>query len=330
MRDSGIDPIILDAGDLFFTTPKLSDKNRESEFYRAGVILDGYEKIGCDAINVGHYELAAGLAFLKKMDNECNIPFISANLRDATTGKLLFDPYVIIERLDLKIGIVGVTDMKPDTMEAVSVDDYITAGNKVVDKIKNEVDLIAVLVNIERGAQQTLPNTFTDADFIYTSGGTHLTRPTNPQKDGGPYLYSFGKQGKYMSIITALIQNAEKEIVDVSGYENKIKSVNRRLQRLQKKDPDKSLEEIYAKQANVLKLIEQCREDLTKSEQAIASAVNTLKFEMLPLDRKIKDDDEMLAFVDKSLATCNSLNKEQPKSKGKPHKHKSRHRHGKK
>jgi len=232
--------------------------------------------------------------------------------------------------LGLKIGIIGVTDMKPDTMKAVSADDYITAVNKVVDKIINDVDLIAVLVNIERGAQQTLPNTFTGANFIYTSGSTHLTRPTNPQKDGGPYLYSFGKQGKYMSVITAFIQNAEKEIVDVSGYENKIKSINRRLQRLQKKDPDKSLEEIYAQQDNVLKLIEQYREDLAESEDVIASAVNTLKFEMLPLDRKIKDDGEMLAFVDKSLATCNALNKEQPKNKGKPHKHKHRPRRGEK
>ena len=105
--------------------------------------------------------------------------------------------------------------------------------------------------------------------------------------------------------------------MDVSGYENKIKTITRRFQRLQKKNPDKSLEEVYAQQANVLKLIEQYREDLAETEQAVASAVNTLKFEMLPLDRKIKDDGEMLAFVDKSLATCNALNKQQSKSKGK-------------
>ena len=73
---------------------------------------------------MGHYELAAGLPFLKKMDTECDIPFISANLRDAGTGELLFDPYVIIERTGLKIGIIGVTAMKPDTMKAVSADDY--------------------------------------------------------------------------------------------------------------------------------------------------------------------------------------------------------------
>jgi len=282
------------------------------------VILDGYEKIGCDAINVGHYELAAGLPFLKKMDTECDIPFISANLRDAGTGELLFDPYIIIERTGLKIGIVGVTAMKPDTMKAVSADDYKTAGNRAIDQIKHEVDMIAVLVNIERGPQQSLLGTFAEADFIYTSGSTHLTRPTNHQKEGGPYLYSFGKQGKYLSVITAVIKDSDEVIVDVSGYENKIKTINRRFQRLQKKDPDKPLEEVYAQQANVLKLIEQYRGDLAETEQAIATAVNTLKFEMLPLDRKIKDDGEMLAFVDKSLATCKALNKQQPKSKGKP------------
>ena len=178
--------------------------------------------------------------------------------------------------------------------------------------------MIAVLVNIERGPQQSLPGTFAEADFIYTSGSTHLTRPTNPQNEGGPYLYSFGKQGKYLSVITAVIKDSDEAIVDVSGYENKIKTINRRFQRLQKKDPDKSLEEVYAQQANVLKLIEQYREDLAETEQSVASAVNTLKFEMLPLDRKIKDDGEMLAFVDKSLATYNALNKQQPKSKGKP------------
>ena len=280
--------------------------------------MDGYEKIGCDAINVGNYELVAGLQFLKKMDNACNIPFISSNLRDAATGELLFKPYVIIERNGLKLGIVGVTNMKPDTMKAVSADDYVTAGNKFIDQIKNDVDMIALLVNVDRSAQNSLPDTFTDVDFIYTSGSTHLTRPTNSQKDGGPYMYSLGKQGKYMSVIKAVINDADQTFVDVSGFENKVQSINRRLKRLQKKDPAKSLEDIYSQQANVLKLIKQYRNDLVESEQAISSAVNTLKFELLPLDRKIKDDDEMLAFVDKSLATCNALSKKQPNSKGKP------------
>ena len=64
MRQEDLDPVILDAGDLFFSTLELNDSNRVSEQFRANAILKGYEKIGCDAINVGQYELSAGLEFL--------------------------------------------------------------------------------------------------------------------------------------------------------------------------------------------------------------------------------------------------------------------------
>ena len=62
----GIDPLVLDAGDLFFSTTKLDENNKESELYRAEAILEGYNRIGCDAINVGHYEMLNGLKFLKE------------------------------------------------------------------------------------------------------------------------------------------------------------------------------------------------------------------------------------------------------------------------
>ena len=57
MRKAGEDPLILDSGDLFFSTSSINENNVASERYRAGSILKGYEKIGCDAINVGRYEL---------------------------------------------------------------------------------------------------------------------------------------------------------------------------------------------------------------------------------------------------------------------------------
>ena len=54
MRNTGINPLVLDAGDLFFSTTKLDVNNKESELYRAEAILEGYNRIGCDAINVGY------------------------------------------------------------------------------------------------------------------------------------------------------------------------------------------------------------------------------------------------------------------------------------
>ncbi len=307
MRNAGENPVILDAGDLFFSTPNLNSGNSQSELHRANAIMSGYEKIGCDAINVGKYELLAGLSFLKEQASKTSIPFVSANLRDATTGELLFDPYVIIDRGTLKVGIIGLTNLVPDTMKTITVDDYQKAGKDFITDIKNKVDIVVLMVNSDRNSYKSLPDEFPDADFIYVSGSTMRTRPNMPQKNGGPYLYSNGKQGKYLTVIDLDVKSGEEPIIDVSSIQDKIKSVNRRFDRLQKKDPDKQLEEIYANQENVLSLIERYRKDLFEAEAALAAAVNTMNFQSVPLSRKIQDDPEMIAFVDETLATCNSL-----------------------
>ena len=93
MRDAGIDPLILDAGDLFFSTKNIDATNKNSEIFRANAIMEGFQKVGCDAINVGHYEVLNGLSFLREMVKKTDIPFISSNLKDSKSGQLLFDPY---------------------------------------------------------------------------------------------------------------------------------------------------------------------------------------------------------------------------------------------
>ncbi|MBJ13133.1 MAG: hypothetical protein CMG62_08705 [Candidatus Marinimicrobia bacterium] len=320
---------MLDAGDMFFSTKNLNKDNVESERYRASVMIEAYQKIGYDAINIGNYELLSGLKFLKSLDEKCSIPFISANLTDAKTGKLLFEPYIVIERNGLTLGIIGVTGMKPDTLKSVASKDYVESGNAFIKKLKKKVDLIAVLANVDRKEQQQLSKSFPEADFIFTSGSTNMTRKNSPQKEDGPFVYSFGKQGKYLSVLTTDIKNSNTKLVDVSTHKNKIKSINKRFERLQKKDPDKSLEEIYSSQANVLRLIDQYRLDIAKAEASLKDAVNTINFETIALSRSVKDDKDILAFVDKSLETCNRLNKSPAKNKSSDHAHKG-HNHGSK
>ena len=91
----------MDAGDLLFTSSVLADSNRKSETFRASSILDDNMNYPFDAINVGKYELAGGLDLLQKLINKTKSNFISANLRDSNSGRLLFNPYKIIERNDI-------------------------------------------------------------------------------------------------------------------------------------------------------------------------------------------------------------------------------------
>ena len=190
MRQEGRNPVILDAGDLFFSTPELNDSNRVSEQFRANAILKGYGKISCDAINVGHHELSAGLDFLLESARKSTIPFISANLRDADTYKLLFEPYLLIQRQGLTIGVVGLTNLVPKTTSTVVMEDYLAAGRRTIDRIRGRADVVVVLVNSERKSYGTLPQEFPKADLIYTSGSTMMTRPMMKQAEDGPFLYS--------------------------------------------------------------------------------------------------------------------------------------------
>ena len=274
MNKGGKNPIILDAGDLFFSTPTLHDSIRSSESYRASAIIKGYGQIGCDAINVGHYELANGLPFLLDITQSTSIPFISANLKDATTGKLLFEPYIILRRSDLKIGIIGLTDLASDSIPELVVDDYIVAGQEFISKIKKKVDVVVMLVNSDRSTYKDLPTHFLDADLIYTSGSSSLTRPMMRQLVDGPYLYSSGREGRYLNVTELNIKNKSYPVTNVSYLEEKITAR---------------------------------RKNIVQTRKALKSAVNTLHFENIPMGKEIIDDENMISFVNETLSKCSEL-----------------------
>ena len=307
MRQEGIDPLILDAGDLFFTTPDLHDSNRVSEKYRASVILMGYEQIGCDAINVGQYEFGGGEQFLLETASTTQIPFISANLINMQTNQLLFNPYIIIEREGLKIGVIGLTNLLPKTIKNIRADDYITARKSMLKKIKDKVDIIVMLVNANRTDQKTLTKEFKEANLIFTSGSTTLTRPMMKQPEKGPYLFSTGRESRYLNVTDISLKNKTDPIINISFLEASQQYNQRKLDRLQDTFPDQTLEDAYKGQENILNLIEKSRTTIIQADAQLEEAVNTLIFKNVALDSKIIDDQEVLEFVSTSLATCNQL-----------------------
>ena len=65
LKNNNVNPIILDAGGALFAHPQYSVLNLPSVQYKAKAFLEGMENIGCNAFNIGDYDLAAGYDFLK-------------------------------------------------------------------------------------------------------------------------------------------------------------------------------------------------------------------------------------------------------------------------
>lgn len=317
-----IDPVILDAGDVFFSSGVLAAQNADGDKIQAKGLLQGYEKIGCDALNIGGFDLAAGKDFLLSLSSGTTIPFISANLTDLEDN-LLFQPYRIIEKNGFNIGVVGVSNHIPEHILDVGKRPYVETANQVIDELKPQVDFVVLLANIQRKQVNNLAQNIPNADYIFISRDTKRTRSELKQAEHGPYIYSSGIQGKYLTVVEIALQDSNEPITDISEAKGKITSINKRMKKLQEKDPAQSLEEIYAEKPKFLKLISTYRQQIIKYETVMANAVNTTIYESIALDKNVGEDKELLAFVDETLATCNALRKKPIKASKKIFKPKS-------
>ena len=307
----GLDPIILDAGDLLFSKPNVDSSNSKSKIFRAAAMINGFEKIGCDVVNVGHYEFAAGYEQLKELISNTSIPFISANLLDPETEEPIFKPYKIIDRGGITFGVIGLTDLVPDSLEGVMVEDFTFAGNIYLDAIKDRVDMTILLINSERSTYKELPKIFPSADLIFTSGSTFMTRPMMDQEDNGPFIFSSGREGRYLNQVDITLLDDSDQIINRSFYEARIAYTKKRIDRYRDKDPNIPLETLYADQPNILSSIELARQEMKRMKGILEERANSIVFQNVAMDSTIIDHPEILDYVNRSLEKCDQFLVEQ-------------------
>lgn len=301
MRNNGIDPIIIDAGDALFEQIKYPVVKVPTEQFKAKSFLHGMEKIGCAALNIGEYDLAGGYDFLKKLEQNTSVPFVSANLYLVETGQPAFDPYIVIEKNDLKMGIIGVTDNLSGDIKELYKLDYLAEGQKYIEEIRTDVDILIILVNGMINNRDVILNSFQKADYVFLSRTVMNTRTGNIQKDDLPIFYTIGLNGKYLIEIKANIIDESKLITDVSAYNNRIASYTRQLIRLKETEEGQTLEEKYANNPTVLKQIENYEKQVIELEGKIATAINRSECRIVPLPQAMDYDREMQDYIDSVL-----------------------------
>jgi len=296
-----------------FNNSVLVDLQSEADKLRAQTVIKGYEIIGCDVINVGGFDMAAGIDYLQQIIDSTDIPFISANIIDSKTKKNLFPPHHIIENKGLSVGVIGLTDFIPPHIRRVKIEDFVTVGKAQIAELRNKVDIVVVLANVNRDKNKLMNKEFADADYVFLSRNTMKTRPGTEQPVDGPFTYGSNVQGKYLAQIDINVTEIDSPLIDVSNLHAQIDNIDKRLQRFQNKDPKKSLEDIYADQPRIIKLIGDLRTNRETFEKNLQLAKNTSSYKSVPLSRKIEDDQEMLQYVTDVLQQCEVLTKFEPK-----------------
>ncbi|WP_053142007.1 bifunctional UDP-sugar hydrolase/5'-nucleotidase UshA [Erwinia billingiae] len=94
--------LILSGGDINTGVPESDLQDAEPDFR-------GMNLVGYDAMAIGNHEFDNPLSVLRQQQKWAKFPLLSANIYQKSTGKRLFQPYALFNRMGMKIAVIGLT-----------------------------------------------------------------------------------------------------------------------------------------------------------------------------------------------------------------------------
>ncbi len=179
VRNQDKDALILDAGD-FYKKGSLPSQNSNDE-----VTAELIQKMPYyDARAVGNNELKVGVTkFLGWAKSKETAPLLSANFVDKNK-KLVFPPYIILNKMGLRIGIIGLTpkfaleasaqaDPKTDPNAPYELEDPNGAVLPFLALLRPQVDVLIVLAHNNYNDNLALAKAHPEIDLV-VSGHSHV------------------------------------------------------------------------------------------------------------------------------------------------------------
>jgi 2',3'-cyclic-nucleotide 2'-phosphodiesterase (5'-nucleotidase family) len=176
---------------------------------KAEHMVELYKTIGVDAVNIGEFDLALGIGYLKELAKKTDFPFISANLVDAG-GAAIFPRYIIKKVGNKNVGILGLIadtgdipgKVKEITKGEASVTDAVAAATAVVEELKGKVDYIVALTHQQANRDWIIARRVGGIDVVV--GGHDKQRTEDPLVvDDKTLIVRAGEKGQYLGMFEA-------------------------------------------------------------------------------------------------------------------------------
>ena len=114
-----------------------------------------------DAVGVGNHDIEAGHSVYDRLSKELKSPLISANIVNENTKEPYFKPYTIIEKNNIKIAILGLTEPAIDRQlpkvlyEGLEAEDMVESAKKWIKVIKDKEKPDIIIGLFHSGANYT-------------------------------------------------------------------------------------------------------------------------------------------------------------------------------
>ncbi|MBU1706543.1 hypothetical protein KKB28_01345, partial [bacterium] len=192
--------------------------------YKNSVLAAYYKALEYDAIGIGKNELGMGVDSLISFVEREQLPVICANLCDLKTHKPIFQPYLIKQDHNIRLGVVGLlstaltTAMGSDTSHYEIRSAY-TYAKRWIRKAAKKSDHLTVIGDFGNDEIDSLLNRYPEIDLLLTLSSPKGDRPI---EHGNSLVLGAQQKGYYGNYIewtlaspdTVLPYQAKKTTLD--------------------------------------------------------------------------------------------------------------------
>ena len=226
--------LILDGGDALVISYFGQPSEREKARKRAEFVLNIYEKLGYDALNVGDTDLGLGVEYLKTLQKKSKIPFLSTNLKEKKTGRPIFKSHLVKEVDGMRIGIIGLLtpDIHPfiqKELKSYFIEDPIKAALETINRYLADCDHVIALAHLTPTEIQTFTKRIPKISIII--GGNDRSFILPKQFDHSIYVQTdaFGAHVGRMNLKLIKGSNEFVDILPRTMIQKNIKEVQKKM-----------------------------------------------------------------------------------------------------
>jgi 2',3'-cyclic-nucleotide 2'-phosphodiesterase (5'-nucleotidase family) len=273
---------------------------------KAQLIVESFNLTGYDAIGIGDDDLTLGKEFLLEISKKANFPFLSSNLLNEASGKVLFQSSLIKEINGLRIGIFSL--LSPDFFtgpsdprkKGLTIRQPIEVAQAMVKELKPKADLIILLSHLGYVKDIEMAQTVRGINIIVGGhSGINLVYPP-VMKD--TMILQTASRGMFGARLDLFFYNNEPIFYNSAtkiSLENNLKNINQQLNskeipeiekdqwRKAKEDTERTLNQLRGKNEftnNIIPLQDQMKEhpDIKKMLEAYRGKAQTTENPVSP------------------------------------------------
>ncbi len=265
---------------------------REASYLKilADLQAKAYSDVGYDVIHNGYVDYALGLEYLKELQRNYDLPFMSSNVLDKN-GNSPFPTYRIIESGGKRVLVTGVIAKPPALNESITLSDPVESLTHVIEARKGSYDFCIVLLDGPESTARQINKSVRGVDVILN---TRTARQTMMSQGLGHTSYlTLGQEGKYLGNLE-LTLGGRRQARDMTPIVKKLDFIEQRLQTYRKNVPEgQTLEDYYGSRGAVLKQIEKYEDSQARDQARLDSTQAYFVWDVVAMDKKFDGEPEI-------------------------------------